>query len=250
MDWPWILCGAGLGLLVGSFIGAVAMRLPRDEGIVTGRSKCDGCGRVLAVRDLLPVISYLFARGRCRTCGAAIDTQHLLAEMGGALIGGTAVALGADWLGALTTAIFAWQLLLLALLDGRHFWLPLRLVVLFAAGSVLVTLNAHEWEETALNQIAGGALGFALLAASALGYRWLRGREGLGKADPWLLGAIGLWLGLFGVIATLLLAALAGIAAAIVLRLAGKDVDSQSALPLGLFLALAGIAVRMVGLRL
>lgn len=250
MDWPWVLCGAGLGLLVGSFIGAVAMRLPRDEGIVTGRSKCDVCGRVLAVRDLLPVISYLFARGRCRACGAAIDTQHLLAELGGALIGGAAVALGADWLDALTTAIFGLQLLLLALLDGRHFWLPTRLVALLAVSSVLVTISADEWQEVALNQIAGGALGFALLAAPALGYRWLRGREGLGKADPWLLGAIGLWLGLFGVIATLLLAALAGIAAAIVLRLAGKDVDSQSALPLGLFLALAGIAVRMVGLPL
>lgn len=251
MDWPWVLCGAGLGLLVGSFIGAVALRLPRDENVVTGRSRCDGCGRVLAVRDLVPVFSYMLCKGRCRTCGVPIDRQHVLAELGGAAIGAVALALGSDWFEVGASVIFGWQLLLLALLDGRHFWLPMRLVALLAASSIIVTLGAlADWQAVAIAQVAGGALGFVLLAAPALAYRWLRGQDGMGKGDPWLLGAIGLWLGMMGVIATLLLAALAGIAAAVVLKLAGKEVDSQSAMPLGLFLALSAIAVRMAGFPL
>lgn len=251
MGWPWVLCGAGLGLLVGSFIGAAALRLPRGESIVTGRSKCDGCGRVLSVRDLFPVFSYLLSKARCRTCGIAIDSGHILAEVGAAAIGAAAVALGTGWLEIAATAVFGCQLLLLALLDGRHFWLPMRLVALLAASAVLVTFGAGEsWQAAALSQLAGGALGFALLAGPALAYRWLRGKDGMGAGDPWLLGAIGLWLGMTGVIATLLIAALAGIAAALVLKIAGREVDSQSALPLGLFLALAAIAVRMAGFPL
>ncbi|HEX8661182.1 MAG TPA: prepilin peptidase, partial [Brevundimonas sp.] len=60
-----ILVFAGLGLIVGSFTGLVSVRLPLGEGIVRGRSRCRGCGRVLAPWNLVPVVSYVAARGRC-----------------------------------------------------------------------------------------------------------------------------------------------------------------------------------------
>lgn len=247
MDGPLILGGGGLGLLVGSFIGAAAARLPRDESVVTGRSHCDSCQRPLDVADLVPVGSFLLARGRCRTCGAPIDRQHLLAEVGGAIVGALAVASSQTLGEAAAFALFGWQVLLLVLLDARHFWLPLRLIALLGASAMVLPLltwvRDGDWLAFGLDRIAGGAFGFALLAAPALLYRRLRGREGMGEADPWLLAAIGLWLGVKGVVFVLLLAAIAGLAAALVLRLAGKRVDGDSALPLGTLMGLSAMAL-------
>lgn len=243
-----VLAGAGIGLLVGSFIGAAAIRLPRGESVVTGRSHCDHCQRRLGMADLMPVLSFLLRRGRCRTCGAAIDPIHLMAELGGAVVGGLAVLAGEGLVEILVSALFGWQLLALALLDARHFWLPLRFVGLLATSAALLPVTAFE-EPVArlvLSQIAGGALGFAILAAPAIAYRVLRKREGLGAADPLLLAAIGLWLGPFGVVLTLLLAAAGGLAAALVLHLFGCKVDGQSVLPLGTLMALSAYAVWIV----
>lgn len=249
MEGPLILAGGGLGLLVGSFIGAAAARLPRDESVVTGRSHCDFCLRSLGIVDLVPVVSFVLARGRCRSCGAAIDRQHLLAEVGGAIVGALAVASGQTLGEAAAFALFGWQVLLLVLLDARQFWLPLRLVTLLGASALVLPLliwaGDGDWLAFALERIAGGAVGFALLAAPALLYRRLRGREGLGEADPWLLAAIGLWLGIKSVVFVLLLAAIAGLAAALVLRLAGMRVDGDSALPLGTLMGLSAMALML-----
>lgn len=253
MAWPLVIAGGLWGLLIGSFIGAVSMRLPRGEGFVSGRSHCDGCQRVLGIRDLVPVLSYLFARGRCRTCNARIDPQHLVAELGGMIVGLSAMAVGSSIGEGAAMAVFGWQLLLLAILDGRHFWLPMPAVALLAATSlfvpILAALGGEDVVLVLLGQIAGGALGFALLAAPALFYRLVLKREGLGAGDPWLLGAIGLWLGAMGTVLTLLLAAFAGIVLALVLKLAGREVGAKSALPLGMLLALAAYAL-MVASRL
>lgn len=243
-----MLAAGGIGLCIGSFIGAAAMRLPRGEGIVAGRSRCDACGRALTVRDLVPVVSFLLQRGRCRSCGERIDRTHFIAELGGASVGLAAASAGEGWAIIAATALFGWQLLLLALLDARHFWLPLRLIALLAATALMALLAdvGGDILPALMTRIAAGALGFALLAAPALAYRALRGRDGLGAADPLLLAAIGLWLGLFGVVLTLLLAALAGLAAAVVLRLSGRSVEGQSALPLGTLMALSAFAVRVL----
>ena len=250
MNAPLVLGGAAIGLLVGSFLGAVAMRLPRGEGVVLGRSRCDSCGRRLRACDLVPVLSFAWNRGRCSACGAAIDNLHLLSELGGAVVGAMAVLVPGAWPDSLLTALFGWQLLLLALLDGRHFWLPPPLLALLAATAAglpaLAGARGEAVASLALAQIMGGAFGFAVLAAPALAYRLLRKREGLGAADPWLLGAVGLWLGPAGTALALLLAAAAGLAAALAMRLAGRAVAADSALPLGCLMALSAFAIHMV----
>lgn len=246
-----IPAGAAIGLLVGSFIGAAAMRLPRGESIMFRRSHCDGCGRVLRPAELVPVVSCIWRKGRCGSCGSRIDRYHVLAELGGAAVAGLALAFSDGWTASVITAIFGWQLLLLALLDGRSFWMPMALIGLLGLSStllpVLAFLEGGDWASQGLLQMSGGALGFVLLAAPALAYRKLRGREGLGAADPWLLAAIGLWLGPLGVILTVLLAAAAGLAAAAALRLAGRSIDGETALPLGTLMALSGFAVQVTG---
>lgn len=248
MDWLLVPAGGGFGLLIGSFIGAAALRLPRGEGVVTGRSHCDGCGRALGVVDLVPVVSFLALRGKCRSCGQPIDRLQPLAELGGALVGALSVWAGETWWQAGLLAVFGWQLLLLALLDADHFWLPRGLVALLAATAALALVPAGPaLAEFALQKLAGGALGFVLLAAPAIAYRALRKREGMGSADPWLLAAIGLWLGIEGVVVTLLIAAGLGLLLAIVLRLSGRETSGQTALPLGTLLAVAAYPVALAG---
>ena len=130
---------AAIGLLtgacVGSFIGTALVRLPAGRSLVRARSACDACDSRVSIADLVPIGSWLVLRGRCRTCGEAIGPWQLVAEVAGAGVGFAPSLLITDpWL-ALLTMVMGWQLLLLALLDARHSWRPLRLVGLL--GSVI-----------------------------------------------------------------------------------------------------------------
>lgn len=74
-----------VGLLLGSFLGVLIDRVPRGESIVTPRSRCRRCGRLLNAVDLAPVAGYLLRRGRCGSCGARIPVAFPLLEAGSAL---------------------------------------------------------------------------------------------------------------------------------------------------------------------
>ena len=242
--WEVAFAAGVLGAIVGSFVGAALIRLPKRESVVSGRSHCDGCGRTLTSLDLIPIISFAVLRGRCRTCRTPIDRWQLAAEIGGAVVGVATALIARDGATLGLGLIFGWQLLLLGLLDLRHFWLPDRLVLLLAAtGLAFAGLAAASDPILIAGPLLGGALGFGLLWITARLYRGWRGREGLGAGDPKLLGAIGLWLGPLGVIETLLGASLIGLAAVAGLALARRAPAADTAVPLGTLLALAGFAV-------
>ena len=242
--WLAVVFATVLGAIVGSFLGAALVRLPRGESVVAGRSRCDGCGRALAPGELVPVISYLALRGRCRKCQARIDPWQFAAEAGGALIGLACALIARDAVMFGIGLVLGWQLLLLGLLDLRHFWLPDRLVALLAVtGLVPAVLAAASDVRLLAGPLLGAALGFGLLWLAARFYRGWRGRDGLGAGDPKLLGAIGLWLGPLGVVETLLGASLLGLVAVAGLALARRAPAADTPLPLGTLLALAGFAV-------
>jgi leader peptidase (prepilin peptidase)/N-methyltransferase len=169
--------------------------------------------------------------------------------LAGALIGAAAVLFAREGL-AVPAMLLGWQLLLLGVIDARHLWLPRSLVaVLAVSGAGFALLRA--WQDANLlplsYALAGGALGFGMLWAVALGYRTVRGREGMGGGDPPLLGAVGLWLGPMGVIGTVIGASLFGLAAALVMLLLRRPVAAETALPLGTLMAAAGWVIFLVG---
>ncbi|MDP3675102.1 MAG: prepilin peptidase [Novosphingobium sp.] len=242
--WLTVPFAAILGAVVGSFLGAALIRLPKGESVVAGRSRCDVCGRVLGPAELVPVFSYLVLRGRCRACQAPIDPWQFAAETGGALAGLVCALVARDAVMLGIGLVLGWQLLLLGLLDLRHMWLPDRLIGLLAAsGMVPAGLAAAGDANLLAGPLLGAALGFVLLWLPGRLYRAWRGRDGLGAGDPKLLAAMGVWLGPLGVVETLLGASLIGLVAAGALMLSGKAVGLRSALPLGSCLALAGFAV-------
>lgn len=241
-----IAAGALLGVIFGSFIATIVVRWPLGRSAARGRSACDGCGAPLGPSRLVPVLSYIVQHGRAACCGGRIDPVHPLAETFGGAIGALAVAVAPDPAQAIAGAMFGWLLLTLALLDLRHFWLPDRLTAALALAALAVGLAGLP--PVLPDRLIGGAAGFFLLEAVRLGYRRLRGREGMGGGDPKLFGAIGLWLGWRMLPIVLLGAALAGLAAALLLSLAGRRLGATSRLPFGPFLALAAWGAWAAGL--
>lgn len=230
------ILGAGAGAILGSFLATLILRLPQGRSPFTGRSACDGCGRTLGATELIPVISAIVMRGRCRTCGGRIDPLHLHVELASAAVGGVLMFLmpsvaGIGW------TVMGLFLLTLAVLDWRHFWLPdvLTLPLAFLG----LTLGLWTSAVPLADRVIGAAAGYGALLAIALAYRRLRGREGLGLGDAKLLGAIGAWLGWRALPFLLLIASALALLFVLGAKLSGRDVDGATRLPLGSFLCLA-----------
>ncbi|WP_184017326.1 prepilin peptidase [Sphingobium boeckii] len=235
------LAGLILGLIFGSFIANLVIRWPQGKSVVGGRSACDACGKPLGACELVPVISHILQRGRCRGCGAAIDRRHLAIEIAAGLIGASALFVAPD-LNGLAGAVFGWCLLALAVLDVEHFWLPDRLTLpLMAIGLVVAPFTRPEMTEM---RIIGALAGFVGLAFIGWAYRQWRGRQGLGGGDPKMLGAIGAWLGWPMLPFVLLLASLVGLGAVLIRR---EAMHATTRVPLGALMAVAAWPLWLVG---
>lgn len=225
-----------LAPFIGSFLGVVIRRLPEGRPVAWARSDCESCGATLAARDLVPLISWLVARGRCRHCGDALGWFYPGVEL--AALAVAVVALVVDgpeqaWLDCL----LGWWLLTLGWIDFRTWLLPdiltLPLIVLG-----LVVCISFDPEDLA-DRAAAAATGYLVLRALAWAYERYRGREGLGQGDAKLFAAAGAWLGLAALPQIILLAAVAALAIAAALALAGTRVGARTALPFGPFLGFA-----------
>jgi len=234
--WLWPVALGLLGAIIGSFIATLVIRWPQGRSVLRGRSHCDSCDAVLAPRDLVPLLSAVAARGRCRHCAAPIDPRHWQVELMAAAIGILA-GLAVPGPVAAAGAAFGWLLLALAALDLAVFWLPNCLTIALAIGGLLT--GAIGIDPPLTTRLIGGAAGFGGLWCVWQGYRLLRKRHGLGGGDPKLLGAIGLWLGWAMLPAVLLLAALTGLALILMGRLAGRAVRLDDRVPFGALLAIA-----------
>lgn len=244
--WFWGASFAVLGAIAGSFIATLCLRWPEGRSVLAGRSHCDGCGRTLGAMDLVPLLSALSSRGRCRSCGAAIDPVHGRIELA-SLVAGAGPFVFLPPLSAAIWATMAWLLIPLVWLDRRYLWLPDRLVVLLAATGLAVgvllgdaTLGGATLSGPTLgDRLIGGAAGWAVLAAIGWVFRRLRGVEGLGGGDPKLIGALGLWLGWQALPLLLLLASSMGLALALI---DARHVPlKQQRIPLGSMLGLSGM---------
>jgi leader peptidase (prepilin peptidase)/N-methyltransferase len=132
-------------------------------------------------------------------------------------------------------AILAWWLLLVAVIDAEHQWLPDGLTLPLLAGGLLV--GAWRGAAALQAQLIGAVVGFAALAMVAAAYRRVRGREGLGGGDPRLFAAAGAWVGWTGLPSVLLWASAAGLSLVLARQALGGVVRSDDRLPFGTFLA-------------
>lgn len=258
---------AGLGLLVGSFLNVVILRLPRrmewewkreareilelpDEydppppGIVVERSHCPHCKHQLRWYENIPVFSWLALGGKCRNCKAPISPQYPLVELLTMLTFLACVwQFGFGWQG-FGALVFTGFLISLAGIDLRTQLLPDQLTLpLMWLGLIAAVDNLYMPAKPAL---IGAVVGYLSLWIVWWVFKQLTGKEGMGHGDFKLLAAIGAWCGLAGILPTILLSSLVGaIIGSVWLAMKGKD--RATPIPFGPYLAVAGWIVFMWG---
>ncbi len=238
----WLCLASGLGACLGSFANVLIHRLPRGESVSGPRSRCPHCGHRVRWHDNIPIVSWLMLRARCRDCGAPISARYVCVELAGAALGALVLLRFGPSIAAVAALLFLVDLLAVAVIDWQFMIIPHSLTI---AGMVL-GLALSVWCPVG----PGGALvgllaGAGLILALGYGYKAVRGELGMGGGDVMLMGMVGSFTGVRGVLLVLLGGALLGTAYAAVryrASLAGK-----TRLPFGTFLALAAAGACLAG---
>ena len=212
--WCVIVC-VMLGATFGSFLHCAAWRIARGERFVSGRSHCPSCGHPLGIPDLIPLLSWLFLRGRCRHCGAKIPARYFLAELFCAAMTVACLFRFGLTVLCLRNWCFLCCLFLLSLVDLEISEIPDGCHV----AAVLIWLIAQPflwngWKDALLHVAAGLAFGALLLLVSLVMDRILK-KESLGGGDVKLLAVIGLYLGFLPTLFALILSCFLGLGQAV-----------------------------------
>jgi leader peptidase (prepilin peptidase)/N-methyltransferase len=232
--WVWPLLAAPF---VGSFLGVLITRLPGRAPVVIARSACTHCGTRLGALDLVPLVSFAASRGRCRHCRAPIGLFYPAVELAAVAVAFWAILTAPDFGRVLADCGLGWTLLTLAWIDWANFLLPDVLTLPLLLAGLVLTM---AWDPDALtDHCLAATLAYLSFRALALGYRRLRGRDGLGGGDAKLIAGAGAWCGLAALPLVVLGSALLGLLAALGLALAGRSVTSTTRIPFGPCIALA-----------
>ncbi len=231
-----------LGLIVGSFLNVCIYRLPRRESIVFPASHCPTCGARIRPWDNVPVLAWLWLRGRCRDCHAAISWRYPLVEAVNGVAYGVIVArYGVSW-EALAVAAFVSALLVITLIDLDYQIIPDRISLpgIPLAWLTAVGLGSLTWFDATLGAVLPAALFLAVFFLS---------RGGMGLGDVKLVAMIGAFLGWQLALLTILAAAISGSLVGVAMMLfQGKG--RKTAVPFGPFLSLGAVVSLAWGPRI
>jgi leader peptidase (prepilin peptidase) / N-methyltransferase len=256
-----------LGLVIGSFLNVCIIRIPARKSVVLPASACPKCGARIRPYDNIPVVSWLFLRGKCRNCKASISPMYPVVELlTGLLFWGSYLAFGVS-VEALKWALFSAIIVVLVFTDLRERILPDVINFTGLAIGLAISLAISPSDGTAAwlgahvftfplpapvislaDALLGAALGGGLLWLVSEVYFRLRGREGMGLGDVKMMLMAGAFLG----IKRTLLTIFAGSVLGSVLGLAfivSRRKDSTYELPFGTFLGAAALIVAFFGTR-
>ena len=257
---------AVVGLLVGSFLNVVIHRLPRmlERGwqaqcaelrgeapveaerynLVVPRSACPSCGHGIGAHENIPVLSWLFLRGRCSSCGTPISARYPVVELlAGTLAVAAVMRFGPGWQ-AIAACGLLWSLLALTFIDADTQLLPddMTLPLLWAG----LFANLFGLFVPIQEAVIGAIAGYLSLWSVYWAFKLIRGKEGMGYGDFKLLAALGAWMGWKVLPAIVLLSSAVGAIIGIAL-IAFRRRDHQQPLPFGPYLAIAGAIALFAG---
>lgn len=263
----FLIVAAGLlGLLVGSFLNVVIHRLPRmmeyDEAnylaelrdeplphpdrynLMVPRSACPHCGHQIAAWENVPVVSYLFLRGKCSACKAPISVRYPLVELATAALTALAMWHFGPTVQALAAIAMVWSLVALTMIDADTQLLPDQITLPLLWLGLLLNLNGAF--APLADAVIGAAAGYLLLWSVYWLFKLVRGKEGMGYGDFKLMGALGAWFGWQALPALVLLSSVVGAVFGIVLLVVRRQ-GRETPFPFGPFIAGAGLIVLFFG---
>ncbi|MGH7545889.1 MAG: prepilin peptidase, partial [Gemmatimonadota bacterium] len=219
-------------------------RLPEGQSVIAPRSRCPDCFAAIRKRDNIPILSYLWLRGRCRSCGVRISIRYPLVELASLGIwAGSVYAYGVSW-AALSTAVFLTLLLGIAVTDAQRYIIPdafslgglgAGLALSFAPGGISPL-------EPAGGAFGGAATGFVFLYVVAALGEWAFKKPAMGGGDIKMMAMIGAFLGPYGALLTCFVGALVG-----TVIFGPISLKAKKLVPFGVFLAVGGAVVLVWG---
>jgi leader peptidase (prepilin peptidase)/N-methyltransferase len=265
---------AVLGLLVGSFLNVVIYRLPvilkrqwkadcvsflaqenepapdatsRNEqvfNLVVPRSRCPHCGHLITALENVPVLSFLFLKGRCRECKTPISIRYPLIEiLSASLAVIVAWKYGFSYQAAMGI-LLSWALISLSLIDYDHQYLPDNITLPFLWLGLFLNINGLYIDLA--SAVLGAIAGYLVLWLVFQVFKLITGKEGMGYGDFKLLAMLGAWLGWQALPAIILISTLVGSIIGLSLILF-KQHDRSHPIPFGPYLAIAGWIVLLWG---
>lgn len=261
----WLFMAGAFGTLWGSFANVVIVRWPQGLSIAWPGSHCFSCGTPIAAWDNVPVLSFLWLRGRCRACGGSIALRYPMVELALGLLSAASfrdTVLLAGSLEAVTlinyavSFAFCWSLVVIAFIDLATQLIPTRLTAAMTAIGLAARLLLPGGGGEALDGAIGVAVGFGVVFAMGQGYRLLRGEVGMGLGDAHLMAMVGAVVGWRGALFTLVAGAVQGALVQLAMYLGDRKwregpVSSwRRPVPFGPFLAIGALEVVVFGASL
>lgn len=218
-----------LGTMIGSFLNVVITRLPRGEGLLVPPSRCQACSVRIRWSDNVPLLSYLWLRGRCRDCGSPFGWRYPVVEgVTGAVFALSVLRYGLTP-AVLPALLFLSALVAITAIDLKHQLIPDRITLPGIAVGLLASLVTPHRSliDALMAAVVGGGIFFLIILAS---------RGGMGGGDMKLAAMMGAFLGLKTTLVALFLAVFLGGLVAAILLVGGRR-GRKDPLPFGPFLA-------------
>jgi len=241
--WFELIFGAAFGAALGSFLNVCIYRIPKGLSVAFPPSACPNCRQRIAPYDNVPVLAWMWLRGRCRGCGERISFRYPAVEaLTAALFAALTWHYGFTW-ELLPALYFAAAMIVVTLIDFDAFIIP---DVITLSGIPLGLLASLVTPVTFVDALIGAAAGFAFLYAVGWGYEKATGVDGMGGGDIKFAAMLGAFLGWKGLLLTVFGSAGLGAVVGLVI-MARRKGDRRTLLPFGTFLAPVGLAVYLWG---
>ncbi|MDR2938733.1 MAG: prepilin peptidase [Clostridiales bacterium] len=232
------------GLVLGSFYNVVIYRLPNSETISKGRSHCPKCGNTLKAIDLVPVLSWVFLRAKCRYCKAPIAWRYPFVELlTGVVFYVSYIFFGFTPLNIIYLPFFS-MLIITAFIDFDHMVICEEVLIFCSIVSFIGVILARQG---IAGHLLGAAIGFAIYFLVYFGAKLAYKREAFGFGDVILMAAIGLVLGVRDTVLTSLLAFYLCLIMIIITRALGKRIKLKQEIPFGPSMCIAAFITALYG---
>ena len=231
-----ILLLIGIAPITGSFLGVLYHRIPAGRSFGMDRSACDDCGHVLGAIDLLPVVTWLVTRGRCRHCGVGISAFYPAIELAALGVVLWAWTVFADWQ-IWTTSILGWNLMALILINLQHKNLPGAKILIWPLAAMGLAAALYAAPGSVIDHLIGAVVGFVLGRMFDQSDEKLEDHLGLGGEGAALLCACGAWVSWQGLADLTILLLVVTVLASVFKREGLKPLPGGACLAMGLWLA-------------